>query len=109
MGTGSHAEFLAVNVQVTAGVVTVVISGDLDIATAPSLTAHLRPTMDGRPQRLVFDMAGVGFIDCATARLIAGTARSLPPGRRPVLRSPSPLVRRVLELTGLARRFEIEG
>lgn len=109
MRIGSQAEFLAVNVQVTAGAITVVISGDLDMATAPALATHLAPLMVGQPQRLVLDMSAVGFLDCSSARLIAGMARSLPPGRRPALRFPSPLVRRVLDLTGLAGHFDIEG
>jgi anti-anti-sigma regulatory factor len=54
-------------------------------------------------------MAGVGFIDCAAARLIAGAGRFLPRGQRPVIRRPGPLVRRILELTGLDAYCEIEG
>lgn len=64
---------------------------------------------ESAPQRLVFDLAGVGFIDCAAARLITGTGRFLPRGQRPVIRRPGPLVRRVLELTGLDAHCEIEG
>ena len=60
-----------------------------------------------RPQRLVFDLTRVTFMDCAAARLIAGTDRWLPDGQRPVLRHPSAEVRRVLELTGLDTRCEL--
>lgn len=85
---------------------TVVIRGDLDLCSTPSLAARLGPVLASRPRRLVFDLARVGFIDCAAARLITSTSRSLP--GRPVIRSPGPLVRRVLELTGLDSRCEIE-
>ena len=92
----------------TGGTATVVIGGELDLASLPSLAARLDRILADKPRRLVFDMTGVGFADCAAARLIASTGRSLPDGRRPVIRSPGPLVRRVLELTGLDAELEIE-
>jgi anti-sigma B factor antagonist len=91
------------------GTVTVVLSGELDLVTASFLGQHLARLVDQRPQHLVFDMARVGFIDCAAARLIVGTGRSLPAGRRPVIRSPSAAVRRILMLTGLDAHCEIES
>ena len=96
-----------VDVRMTGGTATVVISGELDFASMPSLAAQLDQILRDTPQRLVFDMTRVGFMDCATARLIAGTARSLPEGRRPVIFSASPLVRRVLKLTGLDDHFDM--
>jgi anti-anti-sigma factor len=86
-----------------------VIRGELDPASTPSLDALLARIRASAPQRLVIDMAGVGFIDCAAARLIAGAGRFLPRGQRPVIRRPGPLVRRILELTGLDGYCEIEG
>lgn len=100
---------LAVDVRIRGARVTVVIGGELDLASTPSLAARLHRILADKPQRLVFDMSRVGFVNCAAARLIAGTAESLPDDRRPVLRSPTPLVRRVLELTGLDAEVEIEG
>lgn len=91
----------------TGGVVTVVISGELDFVTTPSLTTRLAQILDNEPQRLAFDMNRVVYIDCAAARLIASTEEFLPHNRRPVIRCPSPLVRRVLELTGLDAHCEI--
>ena len=108
-----HPDPLAVDVRLSGGTVIVVLSGDLDLASSRSLAARLRdiqtgqPRPTGQPRRLVFDLSRVGFMDCAAARLIAGTARSLPDGQRPVIRSASPLVRRVLELTGLADQCEL--
>ena len=90
------------------GTVTVVLSGELDVTSVPSLAAHLEQVLAGRPRRLVFDMSRVGFIDCAAARLIAGTRPFLAAGRRPVLRAPGPEACRLLDLTGLAADCEIE-
>jgi anti-anti-sigma factor len=98
-----------VDIRLTDGTATVVIGGELDPASTPSLAAQLRQVTGSNPQRLVFDLSGVGFIDCAAARLLAGTARSLPGGRLPVIRFPGPLVRRVFQLTGLDRHVELDG
>jgi len=103
-----RTEPLVIDVHVTAEMVTVVVSGELDLVTTPSLTAHLTQILDNEPQRLVFDMTRVGFIDCAAARLVASTGQFLPHNQRPVIRFPSRLVRRVLELTGLDDYCEIE-
>jgi anti-anti-sigma factor len=91
------------------GTATVVLSGELDLTVVPSLAAHLEQVLARKPRSLVFDMARVGFLDCAAARLVAGTRPSLPGGRRPVLRRPGPEACRLLELTGLAADCEIQA
>jgi anti-anti-sigma factor len=103
----SHDRHLSVRPHLAAGTATIVISGELDLLSTPSLAEHLEQVLAQRPQRLVFDLTRVTFVDCAAARLIAGTDRSLPDGQRPVLRRPSAEVRRILELTGLAVRCEL--
>jgi anti-sigma B factor antagonist len=100
-------EPLAIVVTATAGTVTVTISGELDLATAGELEQRLAAVLEDRPQRLVFDLAGVRFVDCAALRVIAGTGPFLPTGR-PVVRRPSPAVRRMLALTGLAARCDLD-
>jgi anti-anti-sigma factor len=100
---------VTVRAHISPGTATVVISGELDVVTASLLGEHLAPLLDNKPRRLVFDLDQVGFIDCAAARLIVGTGRYLPAGRRPVIQRPSPAVRRVLRLTGLDAHCEREG
>jgi hypothetical protein len=53
-------------------------------------------------------MARVAFIDCATTWLITRTGQYLPPGSRVLIRQPSAAVRRVLDITGLGSRCEID-
>jgi anti-anti-sigma factor len=98
---------VAVDVRTADGTATVVISGELDICSTPCLAAQLSQALEGGPERLVFDMTQVGFIDVAAARLIASTAGALPAGRRPVLLGAGPLVRRVLVLTGLDGQLDM--
>jgi anti-anti-sigma factor len=96
-----HVRHLSIRPGLIAGTATVVISGELDLLSTPSLAEHLDQILASSPERLVFDLSRVSFIDCAAARLIAGTEASLPGDQRPVLRRPAPEVRRVFELTGL--------
>jgi anti-anti-sigma factor len=100
---------MVVEAAVSAGTATIAIRGELDAATTPLLARRLTQILADRPQGLVFDMAGVGFIDCAAVRLIADTGRYLPVGRRPIIRRPSPSVRRMLELTDLVGHCEVDG
>ena len=85
------------------------ISGELDLLSTPSLAEHLDQILASSPRHLVFDLSRVSFIDCAAARLIAGTEAALPGDQRPVLRRAAPAVRRVLELTGLDARCELDA
>jgi anti-anti-sigma factor len=89
--------------------VTVVVSGDLDAVTMSVVAARLAEVVTYRPRRLVFDLAQVGFIDCAATRLITSSGAILPDGGRPVLRRPSAAVRRLLDLTDLGAGCEVEG
>jgi anti-sigma B factor antagonist len=83
------------------GTVVIVLRGDFDVSNAGSLASHLAGALSHEPRRLVIDMAGVDFVDCASARIIVGAGRSLPAGVRPVISQPQPAVRRVLQVTGL--------
>jgi anti-anti-sigma factor len=88
---------------------TIFVRGELDLVTTPFLAVQLTLVSRDKPGRLVFDLAGTGFMDCGSARLIACAGEWLPEGRRPVIRRPGPAVRRILELTGLGAYCEIEG
>ncbi len=102
--TGERPGF---TVTVTAEAVTVTLSGEFDLTSEAFLADRLARVCRGRPRRLVFEAAQVTFIDCASARLIAGTDRWLPPGVKPVIAGPSPVVCRVLQASGLGARCEL--
>lgn len=86
-----------------------VIAGELDLTTRPTLAEHLSAVLGTAPRRLILDLAGATFMDCGSARLIASAARFLPEGSCPIIRRPSRAVRRVFELTGFDAYLEIEG
>jgi anti-sigma B factor antagonist len=108
-GRPGHVRHLSIRPGLIAGTATVVISGELDLLSTPSLAEHLDQILASSPERLVFDLSRVTFVDCAAARLIAGTEASLPGDQRPVLRRATREVRRVFELTGLDARCETEA
>jgi anti-sigma B factor antagonist len=83
--------------------------GELDLVTMPVFAEQLTLALRENPERLVLDMAATDFMDCGSARLIAGAARSLPEGGRLVIRRPGRGVRRMLELTGLDAYCEIDS
>ena len=99
---------VTIEVETGPGVTTIVVKGELDLVTMPYLATRLTLALRDRPGRLVFDLSGTHFMDCGSARLIAGAGQRLPGGSRPVIRRPGPGVRRVLELTGLDAHCEIE-
>lgn len=81
---------------------TVEVGGELDIATGPRLSEGVEFLLRAREARLVLDLAGVTFIDCAglSALLaIRRVARSL--GGSVSVVEASPCVRRLVRLTGL--------
>ena len=94
---------------VTGETVTVVLRGEFDVTGEDFLSARLERIRQGRPRRLVFVMSQVAYMDCASARLIAGTGRWLPAGVKPVIGSPSPIVRRVLQLSGISAACEFKA
>jgi anti-anti-sigma factor len=94
---------------VTGETVTVVLRGEFDLTSENLLSACLERICQGRPRRLVFVTTQVAYMDCASARLIAGTGRWLPAAVKPVIGSPSPIVRRVLQLSGIAAACEFES
>jgi anti-sigma B factor antagonist len=99
---------VAIEVDAGPGATTVFIRGELDLVTMPVFAEHLTVALRGNPGRLVLDLAATDFMDCGSARLIAGAARSLPEGGHLVLRRPGRGVRRILELTGLDAYCEID-
>jgi len=98
---------VTIEVDARAGTTAVVIKGELDLVTMPYLAEQLA-LASRSPGRLVFDLAGTSFMDCGSARLIVTAGPRLAGGRRPVIRRPGPAVLRILELTGLEARCEIE-
>ena len=85
-----------------------VLEGEFDITNVDLLRARLEQVRRAEPRRLVFETARVTFMDCASARIVADTVRWLPADVKPVFRRPSPIVHRVLQVSGLASFCDLE-
>jgi anti-sigma B factor antagonist len=83
------------------GASVVAVHGDVDMATAPALRARVTEALSERPQVLLFDLAAMTFMDCSGVGVIAYARNRLSGDCQVILRCPTPLVRQVLELTGM--------
>lgn len=92
-----------VQTDIVAGTATLTVCGEVDISTVADLWEGLVQAMSTGPSRLVIDLGSTAFIDCSAMNAIAQAYGDAPPGCQFVLRSPSRLARRVIELTGMDR------
>ncbi|HEX2274458.1 MAG TPA: STAS domain-containing protein [Acidimicrobiales bacterium] len=87
--------------------------GDIDVTTAPKLrAAFLQAQTNGRSvadRRVVVDMSGVTFLNASGLGVLAGAAvRARRAGGELLLRNPTPMTVRLLEITGLLQIFRLE-
>jgi anti-sigma B factor antagonist len=93
---------LATDVAWDHGSATVAVRGEVDLATAPEVQERLLKVIDKAPERLIVDLAGLAFIDCAGVTVLERVYReSRRQGCPMVLRAVHGLARRVFALTGL--------
>jgi anti-anti-sigma factor len=85
----------------------VAVSGEVDLATAPVLRHRLLGVLrDHGPTMLSVDLAGVTFLDCTGINaLIAARNAAAATGRQMWVTHPQPIVRQVLDVTGLLDVF----
>lgn len=89
---------------------TIVLSGELDPATAPQLDAEIeRILATGAVEQLVLDLAGLTFLDSSGLRVFV-TAREavVAQGGELSLRGTSANARRLLDVTGLGEIIDVE-
>ena len=94
------AGYLDIETRRSSGVVRIRLRGELDMLTAPLLTAALAGIRTAGRRHLVVDMTELHFLDRAG---LAALLEAAGHGTRPALLSVTgcpPNVRRVLELTG---------
>jgi anti-anti-sigma factor len=95
---GEHA--LTVKTVRDGPVCALILSGDLDLTETDGFLGPAALAVDNRTERLILDLAGVTFLDCAGVRALAMAASFAPSGCPVIIRSLSPMARRILELLG---------
>src|SRR5581483_6780544 len=89
-----------------AGCMIAVLTGDLDVASAPALREEFLGWLRPAASRLIIDLSAVGFADASGAAVLVGTGRRAGLlGGWLRLVSPAPGLVRVLSVTGLDRRL----
>jgi anti-anti-sigma factor len=85
----------------------VAVAGEVDLATASALRERLlRVLHDRSPDLIDVDLAGVTFLDCTgLGALVAVRNAAVQVGQQVRVSHPQPIVRRVLEVTGLLGVF----
>lgn len=84
----------------------VVVSGEVDLATALVLADALRHAED-HPDGMVVDLSGVEFMDCRGAQLLLATARRVRAnGGQLRLAGASDIVTRLFRVMGITGEFD---
>jgi anti-anti-sigma factor len=85
------------------------LSGELDIASAPSLEHALQDAVGSGPGRVIIDLGGVSFMDSTGLRaLLLARESAGGDGHELVLRPGPRQVQRVFELSGTLDTFTFE-
>jgi|SRR3954453_8626183 len=97
---------LTIGVDEREKVAVVALDGELDLATAPDLVSAIDAQVEQGRTAIVLDLTALSFCDSAGLRVFVRYRRQLEEaGGRFVVAAPSSMVRRVLEISGLAEMF----
>jgi anti-sigma B factor antagonist len=89
------------------GAPVVVVRGEIDLSTAPALRAALDKAVNSSG-RVEVDLRDTSFMDSCGLHILAAVHQRLgQPHDALVIRDPSPEVRLVLEVSGLAALFDV--
>jgi anti-anti-sigma factor len=81
------------------GAPVVSLAGELDSSNVESLSGPIARLLADRPERLVFDLGALRFMDSAGIAVLVGAAAEV---NTLQIRDPAPIVKRVIEVTGLS-------
>lgn len=87
--------------------VSVVVRGEVDMATAPQLREALTALLDDGATRLVLDCRGLEFLDSSGIGVLIAVRKRLGDDGSLTLDAPPAHVRKVLELTGVSEHVTI--
>jgi anti-sigma B factor antagonist len=92
------------SVQEEDGTPVVYLSGELDLTTAGQFSTAIDAVLASHPDRLTLDASGLTFIDSSGIVLLVSAAQRV---QEVQVRDPAPVVRRLIELTGLTKVLRI--
>ena len=88
----------------------VTLAGEIDIGTAPRLTAAVESALEAQPMRVILDMSAVTFCDSQGLGTLVVLNRAATRSRSMlVLTDLTDFLDRLLHVTGLYQAFTIQG
>ena len=81
------------------GSAVIVLAGEIDLAVVDDIRRGIEPTLSSTPDRLVFDLADVSFMDSSGITVLVEASQRT---SAITIRQPSEAAWRVIETTGLA-------
>jgi anti-sigma B factor antagonist len=105
--TGSTAFFMISQHAVERHARAVVVEGELDLATAPSLKRTLSDILRSGCKQIVVDLSQVTFMDSTALGVLIGVDRSLDVGAQLAIVCTNANVLRIFEFAGLDGTFAI--
>ena len=106
---GATLPHIEVTVQVVTevmGVPVIHVIGELDISNLDSFRAAIDPVITQGPQRLIFDFSGLRFMDSSAIALLVQLSTHIGSVE---IRNPARIVRKVIEITGLADVLHLDS
>jgi len=82
----------------SSGVLTLSIAGELDLASVEAVHEIIDQVLNGGPERVVFDLGGLTFMDSSGIAMMLQVCKRVD---NVEVRNATPIVRRVIEVTGL--------
>jgi anti-sigma B factor antagonist len=103
-GRGGEKASLAVDISSEHKTVVVALSGELDISNVSALQQRLDEALAGHPEKVVFDLAQLRFLDSSGIGLLLGVSARVGSVQ---LRKPSEIVEQVIRHMGLSEVLSI--
>jgi anti-anti-sigma factor len=99
---GEPADLIELSCQISDGLATVTVRGDLDLATTEWTVRYFAGVIDRHDGPVCADLSGLAFCDaCGLGALIRVSAYAEQTGRRVEMTRPSPAAARIMRLTGV--------
>lgn len=108
LGIGDAPSPLVIDLTSIRDGVRIVVSGEIDLATAPQLQASMTEAVSAH-RSVEVDLTDVDFIDSTGLRAFISARAVLGPGHAFAIAAASPCVLRLLETVGLEEHFGLRA